>query len=45
MNADEIKTILDKHAAWLNNEPEGKKADLRGANLRGATIVPASGRS
>ena len=36
MNADELKGVLRKHAIWLNNEPGGVWADLRGADLRGA---------
>lgn len=28
MNADELKTTLDLHAKWLNNEPDGTRADL-----------------
>ena len=33
MTKEELKEILDSHKKWLNNEPDGKKADLRGANL------------
>ena len=35
---DDLKEILRKHALWLNNDPEGKKADLRWADLRGANL-------
>ena len=28
--------ILQRHAKWLQNEEGGEKANLRGANLRGA---------
>ena len=43
MNKEELKEILGSHKKWLNNEPGGKKADLRyadlhGANLRGADL-------
>ena len=38
MNATDLKTILDKHKKWLNNEEGGERADLRGANLRRADL-------
>lgn len=34
MNSVELKTILDLHEKWLNNEPDGEQADLRWADLR-----------
>ena len=38
---DDLKEILRKHALWLNNDPEGEKADLRWANLTGADLKRA----
>ena len=38
MNSVELKTILDLHEKWLNNEPDGEKADLRWADLRLADL-------
>ena len=43
MNTDELKTMLEKHKLWLDDEEGGKRAnlqyaDLRGANLRGANL-------
>lgn len=36
-----IKEILDKHKKWLLGEGGGERADLRGANLRGANLCDA----
>ncbi|MEY8360032.1 pentapeptide repeat-containing protein [Anaerotruncus colihominis] len=36
-----IQDILDKHAAWLRDEPEGVKANLSGAYLFGADLFGA----
>ena len=36
-NAD-LNQILDLHRKWSNSEDGGKRADLRGANLRGANL-------
>ena len=41
MRKEELSVILDKHHKWLNNKPEGERADLRGANLRGADLYEA----
>ena len=38
MNANDLKTILEKHKMWLNDEDGGEMADLRGANLSGADL-------
>ena len=38
MNSVELKNILDLHEKWLNNEPDGEKADLRWADLRLADL-------
>lgn len=35
---EELQTILDLHKKWLYNKEEGKRADLRGANLRDADL-------
>ena len=35
---DDLKEILRKHALWLDFDPDGERADLRGANLRGADL-------
>jgi hypothetical protein len=32
----DINEIMDKHQAWLNGAESGERANLRGANLRGA---------
>ena len=42
MNNIDLKTILEKHRLWLNNEDGGKMADLSGANLRGADLSGAN---
>ena len=47
MNANELKTVLTKHAAWLAGEEAGVRAsltfaDLRSAELRDANLVGAS---
>ena len=38
---DELEVFLRKHKLWLANDPEGERADLRGANLRGADLYGA----
>ena len=38
---DDLKEILRKHALWLNNDPEGEKANLYEANLKGANLSEA----
>ena len=39
---EQLKDILAKHAAWLNNEPGGERANLRYANLRYADLRGAN---
>ena len=39
MNRSELYTILQQHKEWLKNKEKGKKADLEGADIKGA-IVP-----
>ena len=42
MNGEKLKEILELHKKWLNNEEDGKKADLRGANLTYADLRGAN---
>ena len=39
---EELSEILRKHALWLNNDPEGERADLYGADLYGANLYGAN---
>ena len=41
MTPDQLKAVLDLHAAWLGNIPEGQRANLSGANLSGANLSGA----
>ena len=41
MNSTELKTILDLHEKWLIKEPDGKRANLYMADLRGADLSGA----
>ena len=41
MNKTALEKILRKHQLWLSNEPDGKCANLRGADLRGADLSGA----
>ena len=41
MTKTEIKEILEKHQKWLVGEPDGERANLRGADLRGADLYGA----
>jgi uncharacterized protein YjbI with pentapeptide repeats len=43
MTPDDLKIALEKHAKWVRGEKDGKRANLRGAdlgyaNLRGADL-------
>lgn len=38
MNANDLKTILEKHKMWLNDEDGGEMANLRWADLRWADL-------
>ena len=38
---DDLKKILRKHVLWFHFDPEGEKADLRWADLRGANLKRA----
>ena len=42
MTPEAIKETLRLHKLWLNDAPEGKKADLRGADLSGAYLSGAN---
>ena len=42
ISSGDLKEILRKHALWLNSDPKGESADLRGANLRGADLYRAN---
>ena len=42
MNANDLKTILEKHKMWLNDEDGGEMANLSGANLRWANLSEAN---
>ena len=41
MGKGKLDEILKKHAAWLNNEDGGERANLRGADLSGADLSSA----
>ena len=38
MNNEKLQEILKKHKLWLEDNEEGERVDLRGANLRGADL-------
>ena len=42
MNADDLKSVLAAHAAWLKGDASGKRADLLGADLLGADLRGAN---
>ena len=42
MTKEQLNEILEKHKKWLNDEPDGERADLRGANLRRADLQRAN---
>ena len=44
MTKEELALILDKHKKWLNDDPDGKRANLSGADLRGANLIDANMR-
>ena len=41
MDAEKLKTILDKHLKWLKNESGGERANLRSADLTSADLTSA----
>nr|DAP22372.1 MAG TPA: pentapeptide repeat protein [Bacteriophage sp.] len=42
MTKERLADILAKHKLWLEDSPKGEKADLSGANLRGADLIGAN---
>ncbi len=38
MTKEELSLILDKHKKWLNGDPDGERANLSRADLRGANL-------
>jgi hypothetical protein len=42
MTPEELKEVLDLHAAYLQGKPEGKRANLYRANLSGADLYRAN---
>ena len=42
MTKEELALILDKHKKWLNDDPDGERANLRGADLSGANLRGAN---
>lgn len=44
MNANDLKTILEKHKMWLNGEDGGERANMRGADMSGANMRGADMR-
>ena len=38
----DLKTIRNLHSKWLRNESDGKRADLRDANLSGEYLSGAN---
>ena len=41
MNAKDLKKILELHQLWLDDNKDGKRADLTGADLRYADLTGA----
>ena len=42
MTPEKLKEILEKHQLWLNDDPEGSKANLSGADLSMANLSGAN---
>ena len=38
MTKEELSLILDKHKKWLNDDPDGERADLSRADLSRADL-------
>ena len=38
MEENQLKNVLELHRKWINDEPDGKRADLRGTDLREANL-------
>ena len=41
MEEKRLENVLELHQKWINNEPGGDRADLRGADLWGANLREA----
>src|SRR5512141_2424226 len=41
MEREKLNAIIENHVKWFNGEPDGKRADLHWANLRGANLSEA----
>ena len=41
MEQKKLDEILEKHQKWLDNEPDGERANLQGANLQEADLQGA----
>lgn len=41
MTKEELALILDKHKKWLKDDPDGERANLRGADLSSADLSSA----
>ena len=41
MTKEQLNEVLEKHKKWLNDEPDGERADLWGADLQGASLREA----
>ena len=39
ISQEELEEMLEKHKKWLDDKPDGERADLRDANLRGANLI------
>lgn len=42
MEEKQLENVLKLHQKWMNNEPDGKRANLWGANLREANLREAN---
>ena len=42
MKQEDLNRVLELHKKWLNNEPDGQKANLSGANLSYANLSGAN---
>ena len=38
MTKGQLGVVLERHKKWLDGQPDGERANLSGANLRGANI-------
>ena len=41
LTKEQLQVILEDHKLWLENNANGKRADLIGADLRGANLIEA----